>query len=221
MNQKSKLFLTGLTLILGSLFIPKGINAATNCQTQYGGGTNCQVISQIIVEKDVFDPDNNKFVKNLGINDYKFAPGDEIRFQIKVKNSGDSDLTNVKVKDTLPEKLYFTNGPSSWNDKIMSFNIDSLKSGETKQFEVKARVVPDDQLPANSLICKDNLVQVTAGDQNDQDTARVCFERKVQGKKVLPVTGVNPFLTIFFILIAVVGLGFSVKYSFKRNSLKS
>lgn len=197
--------LTLIALLMGYPLVAKTASATIRCETQYGGGQTCEKIGNLLVDKKVFDPDNNKFVDNLLINDFKFAADDEIRFKIVVKNTGDAKLTQIKIKDVLPEKLYFVNGPASWTDWEMTFTIDGLEVGETKEYEIRAKVVPANELPEKNILCKLNAVEAVSGDQKDRDTAQVCLEKKVLAK-VLPETGPSVLPILFFVSLIIAGL---------------
>lgn len=184
-----------LTLLLfGFLFLAKPASAAVRCETQYGGTEVCVTTGQLQVDKEVFDPQNNKYVDNLGINDYKFSPGELISFRINIKNVGDALLSKVTVTDT-PQAGFLDLATGALN-----FDLIDLKPGETKQQELKLRVVDASKLPQNNVICVINTAQANADSNSDKDTAQLCLERKVLGVKVteLPKTGPEAwFLTLF------------------------
>lgn len=214
MKTVNKILTITTGLIAGAFLLVTPVVATIRCETQYGGGQTCTKIGELLVEKKVLNPDSSLFVDNLGLSDYKFAAGDEIKFRIIVKNTGDAKFDRVTVTDTLPDYLYFTNGPSSWTDRVMTFTVNGLEVNESKEYEIKARVVEEKNLPDKNLICKVNSVKGMVNDQTDSDTAQVCIEKKVLAK-VLPVTG--PSVLPLIIFTGLIAAGFVLN---KKSFLK-
>lgn len=200
------IFLSGFIFILTLLFLitPKPILAAVRCETQYGGTQVCVTTGQLQVNKEVFDPKNQKYVDNLGINDYKFSPGELISFRLSIKNVGDATLGNVTVTDT-PQSGFLDLATGALN-----FNLTNLAPGETRQQELKLRVVDASQLPQNNVICIINAAEASADSNRDRDTAQLCLERKVLGvvaAKELPKTGPEGLLLALFGSVSGVAVG--------------
>lgn len=193
------------SLILVSFFTVKSTSAAVRCETQYGGTQVCVTTGQLQVNKAVFDPQNNTFVDNLGINDHKFAPGEQVRFKISVKNVGDAAFGNVSVTDT-PQSGFFD--LTSGN---LSFNLTNLNPGETRDTEIDFKVSDTSLLPQNNVICVINTAEAKADNNSDRDTSQLCMERKVLGVQttVLPKTGPEAgLLTLFASITGLVsGVG--------------
>lgn len=176
--------------------------AAVRCETQYGGREVCVRTGKVQIDKEVFDPQQKKFVDNMGLNDYKFSPGEEVTFKIKVKNVGDDNLPLINVIDTLPSMFQNPGGSPL-------FQLKDLKPGEEKEKEIKAKVVASDKFPADkSVLCVVNAAEAVSGSDKDRDTAQVCLERKVlpqkRAPKVLPQTG--PEHTILFTVLSLLAL---------------
>lgn len=192
-----------IILLLASI---KPVLAAVRCETQYGGREVCVRTGQLQVDKEVFNPQEKKFVDNLGLNDYKFSPGEEVAFKIKVKNVGDAPLSGVNVMDTLPSLLNSSGGSPF-------FQIKELKVGETKEQEIKVRVVSADKFPGDkSIVCVVNAAQAVSGEDKDRDTTQLCLERKLPLEKgapaVLPPTGPEHWLAVIIssILVGTTGI---------------
>lgn len=192
MKKIFQIAFTGIALTFILLTVSP-VFAAVRCEMQYGGRENCVRTGQLQIDKKVFDPKNKKFVDNLGINDYHFSPGEETTFKLKVKNIGDETFNQINVVDTLPSFLA-SSGSS------LFFKIKDLKAGETRELEVKARVISANNFPTSkNLICVINTAEAAAGNEKDRDTAQLCLERKVLGKgfpTVLPPTGPENWLAI-------------------------
>lgn len=199
-----KYFFAFLGIIAFSLLFQQNVSAAVRCETQYGGTQVCVTTGQLQVDKEVFDPQNKKYVDNLGINDYKFSPGELISFRISIKNVGDATLGNIAVTD-IPQAGFLDLVTGALN-----FNLTNLAPGETRQQELKLRVVDESKLPQNNVICIINAAEASADSNKDRDTAQLCLERKVLGvqAKELPRTGL-PVAALA--LVGLVPLGFKLK----------
>ena len=98
--------------------------------------------------------------KKVAVNggEYKEAvdvkPGDEVDFQLEIKNSGDQALTNVTIKDSLPDGLTLVPGsvklfandsttPTDLSDNIIGtgYNLGTVGTGNTIyiRYKVKAK----------------------------------------------------------------------------------
>lgn len=190
---KKGLFITALFSFL-LILTAKPSLAATKCETQYGGKEVCVTTGQVQVNKEVFDPQNNKFVDNLGINDHKFGPSELILFRITVKNVGDATLNKVTVTDS-PQPGFLELATGS-----LTFEMKDLKPGEARSEELKLRVVEASRMPQNNVICVINGAEgLTDSNMRDRDTSQVCLERKVAvpAAPELPKTGpADWFLTL-------------------------
>jgi uncharacterized repeat protein (TIGR01451 family) len=197
-----KKILTALTIfifVLILLFVAKPLLAAVRCETYYGGEV-CVRTGELQIDKEVWDIEDGLFVDNMGLTDYKFAPGEEITFKLKIKNVGDEKFDKVYVKDTLPDYLELISGD-------LEFEIDDLEVDETEEREIKARVVSADKFPDDTTICDKNTAEVWSGDEKDKDTAQICMEEKVLGVKVLPPTGPEYWLGLLLFSIAAGAIG--------------
>lgn len=191
-----------IVLVIGFLFLSKPAFAAgtERCETQYGGTQVCITTGQVQINKEVFDPQNKKYVDNLGINDYKFSPGELISFRLSIKNVGNTNLNNVTVSDT-PQTGFLDLATGALN-----FNLTNLAPGEIRQQELKLRVVDTSKLPQNNIICIINTAETTSDNNHDKDTAQICLEKKVlavitpttEAPKELPKTGPEGLLLALF-----------------------
>src|SRR3990167_6356525 len=104
-----------LTIILSATFLLVSAQVAaasgtSNCSPIYGGGQVCQPNMKFTIDKLVQKPGGN-FVDNLTINDSLIAIGQDVVFQLKIKNTGDVKIEKIDVTDTLPAELSFVSGP--------------------------------------------------------------------------------------------------------------
>lgn len=175
--------LVAILLSIIFLFNAKAALAAVRCETQYGGGETCVRTGQLQIDKEVWNPDTEKFVDNLGLSDHKFLPGDEIVFKLKIKNVGDETFSKVEVRDYLPELIDLTNGD-------IAFDINDLHAGDVREYEIKTKVVDAEKFPNDkTVVCEVNTSEVWSGDERDKDTAQVCLTTNVLGVTALPKTG--------------------------------
>lgn len=205
------LFSAVLSLSLSTVY------AAVRCETQYGGREVCVRTGQLQIDKEVFNPQENKFMDNLGINDQKFAPGEEITFRLKIKNVGDDTFDKVSVTDSLPALLALTSGS-------LSFELSGLTPGKTEEREIKTKVTASGNFPGDkTLICVVNTAETSSGNEKDRDTAQVCLERKAvgpapaAGPEKLPPTGPKDWLPLLVLgtLTGISGL-YLTKFSKKQ-----
>lgn len=207
MNYKTHV-ISGLAGLSALAFAATPTFAAVRCETQYGGGQICVTTGNLQINKEVFDPQGNKFIDNLGINDHRFAPGEEVTFRLKIKNVGDATITKVNVTDSLPSMLEVTTGSKD-------FDLTDLTIGKTEEREFKARVVASDKFPSDkNLVCVVNSAEAKSGDMQDRDTAQLCLERKVATvTKKLPPTGPESAALALLASAVTAGAGF---YLLKR-----
>lgn len=210
-----------LILVLGVnvlVLVPKKVFAGWTCEPIYGGGERCWGTGEILIDKTVKNPSTGLFVDNLGVNDPKFAPGQEVLFRLEVKNVGQGTFSKVTIKDVFPSYLDFVWGPLGWDSSsnTLQFDIYDLKAGESRQYEVMARVFDKDRLPQDkSLICVVNTGRVEADGRSDEDQAQVCFEKRVLGVQFLPPTGVENLWVLSLGLLVTTVLG--AKLAFKKS----
>lgn len=156
---------------------------------QYLPSKGVPTVSNIVLNKQVKNPSNGQFVENLNANDYKFLAGQEISFKLEIRNTGQTDLNNVQVKDRLPDQLNFVSGPGKFDQssRTLNFTIDKLSPGESKTFEIKAKVND----PLTMTTCLTNYAEVRVNELFAQDNAVFCIESKILGTTTteLPKTG--------------------------------
>lgn len=151
----------------------------------------------LIITKEVAKPEKKEivrqFVKNLTVSDEHFFPEDQINFRLVVKNTGQSELRNITVRDKLPDVLEFIAGPSQPplnNSQTITFNIERLAPNESRDFSLQTRVKQSQFLPTTTVTCITNAAEAKVENFLSQDTSSLCIENKVLGiSKELPETG--------------------------------
>ncbi len=189
---------------------------AQTCTTQYGGTTTC-VPSDLTINKQVKHPTSGVFVENLGVSDTPFGVGSDVLFRLTIRNGSGETFNPVTVKDVLPEHLTFVAGPGVYDSKTrtLTYTLTNLIAGETRVQEILAKVVsalPQDK----SLICEQNLAEVSALNRKDDDTSQVCMASKVMGTTTLPVAGFDDLLLILPFIGTALG-GFAMLRKGRRT----
>lgn len=204
-------------------------SADTSCQPIYGGGQTCVSSSNISTNKTVLNPETNKMVDSLSINDPKYQPGFITTFQITIKNTGNADISKINVNDIFPQYINFSAGPGNFDNdtKTLSFEVDNLKPNESKTFTIMGRVANDAQIPLNQgVVCVVNRAIAKNMDNPSeiaQDNSRLCIEKKVseetstarnKGFPIFPLSKVTitpptgPNSLVLFLLIPIAGAGY-------------
>lgn len=174
-----------LALMATALFATSSAFAGeSNCQIIYGGGQVCTQSVKFTINKLVQSTGKGgAFVENLTINDSKFSAGQTINFKIVVTNTGSTTITNLSVVDSFPQFIGFVSGAGNFdsNSKKLSFTVDSLTPGQSREFIVTGKVVNEELLPSNaSTTCVVNTVRATdnSGATAD-DSAQACIQKNV------------------------------------------
>lgn len=219
MDRKLLKIILILVLVVSGLVLgARKVNASWQCEPIYGGGETCWGTGELLIDKTVKNPDTGLFVDNLGVNDPKYTPGQEVLYRLEVKNTGSSEFSKVTVKDVFPSYLDFVWGPLGWNSdtRTLQFDIYNLVVGESRQYEVMARVFAKENLPSDkSLVCVVNTGSVEADEKTDSDQAQVCFEYKVLGITTLPPTGIeNLWIVALGLLVTTI---FGAKLALKKQ----
>lgn len=93
--------------------------------------------------------------------------GQSHTFRYEVKNQGFVDLTNVKAVMTLDDGLDFvsTDGPGSAAAKTVTFNVGTLKAGQTVKFNIVCKGSKAGQLVIQSVTTSDQTKAVRNDEQ--------------------------------------------------------
>ncbi len=191
-----------ITLIFcASLSLVKNVAADSDNDGQYGqyGDYGYPPTQTVLIDKMVGKPYITKggvteveYVDNLSASDPRFGPGQEIYFKIKVKNTANTRLTNVTVKDYVPAYLEPLEGPGSYDasTRIITFEAGDFEADEEKIYYIKMQVLPQDKLPADKgLFCEINKAVAYNDQVSDEDTAQYCIEKQVTGVTTVPSAG--------------------------------
>jgi uncharacterized repeat protein (TIGR01451 family) len=125
----------------------------------------------ISIDKKVRSIHDSSYVDNIASSTKVFYQDDIIEFQIKVTNTGDNTLKNIKVTDQLPPflKLIFYPGTyDSTNNKI-DWTIDQLDAGNSQDFLVRAKI--DQVKDVKTLTKETNTSSVSVDELGAKDDA--------------------------------------------------
>lgn len=152
----------------------------------------------IVIDKKV-GWEKGKYFDNLDQSKQLFGADQAIYFQIIVENNGSSDLSNLNVKDLLPTNLKLTYNPGKYNasDHNLDWTISQLGIGQTKVFEIAAKVGSE-----SKLIQKTNYVEVSGSGVFDSDSTRYWV-----GAKTMPKTGPGDLMALTAIFGGMGGSG--------------
>lgn len=168
--------------------------ASTSINAQYGPYQPPTTTLSILVNKLVANPvvltDGTirlDYVDNLGTGDHRFKAGEDVWFQVKVKNTSNTILTNVTVKDFLPPYIETVEGPGSFDSgsNTITINAGDFAVNEEKVYVFKMRVKSQNNLPDN-VTCVTNKSQAFNDKVSDDDTAQLCIEKPVLGVATTP-----------------------------------
>lgn len=189
----SAIAITLLLLSTGSAFAAGNTTYGGNqCQPIYGGGDSCPKTPQFEINKTVQNPKTQVFVDNLSVSDPRFAPTQIVPFKITVKNTSDVAISNVVIKDILPDFVDFSGGIGNFdtNNKTLTITLDKLEANESRDFFVQAKVRAADKLPGDqNVTCVVNQSIIVVGDKKSQDNSGFCIEK---GAPVPTQTPNNP-----------------------------
>lgn len=134
----------------GTLLGLNGLNGVIPGCEEYHG-----VVSYVLQAEEL-NAEIQKTVSKDG-KEYKelvnVEPGDEVEFEIKIRNAGDVALTNVVVQDSLPEGTSLVEGsvklfanesttPDSLSDNLVSggYNLGTVGTGNTIYIRYKVKI---------------------------------------------------------------------------------
>lgn len=155
------------------------------------------------------------------------ADGEVFTYTIKVTNTGEADLTNVRVTDRLPNGIVSVDNPDS---REISFTVDSLKVGQSKTFSFQAKATEEAAknsdltnvacVLANGLSeeeCDDAVVQVPEDDQPSPEPEPETPETPDEATpEELPDTGAGAVAGIFAATSCIAG---AVHFIIKKKLL--
>jgi uncharacterized repeat protein (TIGR01451 family) len=183
--MKNNLLVGSLTFIGATLLFSSSAIAAeatTTCTPIYGGGETCIETEKLSLDKKVQNPTTKVFVDSLaGTTDPKYRPGTTILFRITVTNTSDAEITDIEVKDTLPQYVTFVKGLGTYDSKtrVLTYKIDRLGAGRSNTVEIQATTAKAQELPSkDASTCIANYAYAKKGTDEASDNARFCITKE-------------------------------------------
>jgi uncharacterized repeat protein (TIGR01451 family) len=160
-------------MLLTALVFPSGVFADAYSQGE--------VNYNISIDKKLRPISNSNFYDNIGKDQKIFVNDDVIDYRIVVENTGKDILYNLVVTDYFPivNQIILAPGEINKTTRQITWKIDTLNSGESKTFTVRAKVIN-----SNGSMSQTNVVEVKNNNVYDKDTATFYLNGKV-----IPVTG--------------------------------
>ena len=97
----------------------------------------------LVVNKTVWDPINNQWVKALGPLPHTWK-GKDVRFNITIESKC-LNLSNVVINDTMDPSLKYngsaTSQPDSYTDQTVNWTVGSLSAGSSFSIEFNATII--------------------------------------------------------------------------------
>lgn len=175
-NINIKLIVVAIVALSGFAFATS--KAFAGCTSNYGGGETCIYNKRFDIEKKVRKEGDDSW-KDKVTNVKK---DEVVEFRIKVKNEGEVEVDNMKMKDFLPKEMERIGGSG------LTEYWDDFEPGESKTFVIKAVIKDSEYDRKNFEKCVVNKARVEYdGDNEGSDTATVCYTDKKITE--LPKTG--------------------------------
>lgn len=195
--KKLTSILTALAILTLSLVKPFGIEA------QY---STTESKKEISVDKTIRSISDTQYFDNIGSNKKIFYENDVIEFKIKVENTGNQDLVNIKATDKLPKNLTLIFLPGTYNSNtgLIEWTIDRLSPGESKEYLVRAKIT--DTTEISSVVSRTNNVKACADNTCDEDNASYFI-----GKPTVPATGASDLIIKTVAIVTLVASGLALR----------
>lgn len=185
---------------------------------QYGGGAPSYEVSidKMVGTGATTKGGLNTYVDNYSVSDPRFTPNQKVYFKVTVKNTSNTTLKNVEVKDIMPSYVEAVEGPGSYDEKskVVSWTYSELKAGEEKTEQLIAQIYAQANLPADKgVMCMVNKATVTANNASDEDSAQFCVEKEValtKGGVPAKTPTAGPEYGLMVSALSMLGLGAGV-----------
>ncbi|MBP9817647.1 hypothetical protein KBC75_02720 [Candidatus Shapirobacteria bacterium] len=161
----------------------------------------------LVIDKMVRPINDEKFYDNIDSSQKIFSQDEQVEFKIIVKNTGNTEITNIKVADRLPKYLSLVFFPGEFNKSLnqIDFSVDKLGAGESKEYLIRSKLV---NLPASTFCGQKlkltNQSVATATKVSDSDNSSFYVSQTC-----IPDTGSSDILmkTLLVLTSVLAGLG--------------
>lgn len=172
----------------------------------YGGGTDTRNRS-FSVRKEVRFKGDNEWFKRIG----GVKKGDIVEFRIRVENTGDSTVNDMKLTDFLPSEMIRTGG-----DALIE-QWDNFRDGTTQTFEIEAQVKDSEfsniELTENCVVNRAKVERFFENEWTEVGSAAatVCYGDNSLVVRELPKTGATETVALSILGIGFIALGLFLK----------
>jgi uncharacterized repeat protein (TIGR01451 family) len=125
----------------------------------------------LILDKKIRSIHDDEYKDNILSSERVFYEDDIVEFKIRIENSGDTKLRNIKVIDKLPPflKIIFNPGDYNETDNQVEWTIDELDAGEAEEFLIRAKI--DQAENVYNLTKETNVAEACVDEICDNDDA--------------------------------------------------
>jgi hypothetical protein len=157
------------------------------------------VRKDILIDKRVGIPHGSngnisyEYVDNVSTDTYTYQPHEVVFFELRVRNTSNVDLIDVKISDFGPQyfELFENPGVLVDNQQILNLDAGDFEPNEEKVFVIRGRIFNSDNVPTGTT-CITNRARAGAGSVADEDTAQFCFHK---GETRVTKGGTTPVVT--------------------------
>lgn len=227
MKKNMKKIASYFLIISGLFFFFVNMANAKECHTVYGGGEVCET-GDLSIDKKVFNPKANEYWDNIDSKDYTFAPGEEVKFSLRIKNISNVKVDTARINEDFDRiddyTVYVSSEKGDYRAEAthykVKFDFGGLNPGEEATVYFVARFKNEGELPVGTTCLTNSASAYSHEDAtSDSDSASFCVKTN-NGKiivKSTPATGfdLSTFLAIEALVFA--GLG-SIAWK-KANSI--
>ncbi len=217
MKTNMKKIVSYLLILTGFFLFFANVANAKECQTVYGGGEVCET-GELSLDKKVFNPKTNEYWDNIDSKDYTFAPNEEVKFSLRIKNISNIKVDSARINDDfdrLDDYMVFVSSDkgdyrAEVTDHKVKFEFGGLEPGAEATVYFVARFKLEDKLPVGTT-CLTNAAHAYSHVDavSDSDYATFCVKTD-NGKivtKSTPATGLNLGTILGLEALAFAGLG--------------
>jgi len=176
-------------------------------------------VNQIVVDKQIKGLKESVWKDNYPSDFMVFGPNTQFEFKIIVKNTGNRNLTWIKVTDTLPPTVDYLYGRiEATFDKSthqITWKIPEIKPGEQQVTIIGVRTKSKNLLPYSIKESINKVCAVAESNASDCDESRFFTNMgAAETPKTLPVTGSNDLVTLIGLTMSSIG---AAGYFFKKH----
>ncbi len=206
-----------LLIVTGFFLFFANLANAKECRTVYGGGEVCET-GDLSLDKKVFNPKANEYWDNIDSKDYVFAPGEEVKFSLRIKNISNIKVDSASINDDFDRlddyMVYVSSDKGDYRaavtDYKVKFAFGGLNPGEEVTVYFVSRFKNAGELPVGTT-CITNAAHAYShiDAASDSDYASFCVKTE-NGKivtKTTPSTGLDLSNILVLEALAFAGIG--------------